>query len=235
MAKLPIHYDRYNLSNGLRGGARKIVGRGVHHTLLRDAADAQISKYHHHIGVLAAMDPGDVEVFCSVCGEERVLCVVRCAGEGTRRFATLGIGVSGKPEADKEGLKIGHDVVRRGNGQLIVSDYDLMSVWRADGVGYHKLEFTRDGPGHEARWTDPEAERLYHKLNEHLAIPIEHGANDDWSPTDPELQKIRDGAVVGHRRYIAFTERGDYRLLNSPAELKTYYTTVLRAEWPYPG
>lgn len=229
MPKLPIHYDSFNLSNGQRGGARKIVGRGVHHTLIRDAADAEISKYHHHIGVLTAKDPGDVEGFCAICGEERMLCVVRCAGEGTRRFATLGIGVAGKPEEDKEGIKVGHDLVRRGNGQLIVSDYDLMSVWRADGAGYQTLVFTRDGPGKESNWTEPDAERLFMQLNGVLNVKLEHGANDDWNPADPKLVTIRDGAVVGNRRYVAFTERGDYRLLNSPAELKTYYTTVLKA------
>jgi hypothetical protein len=234
MPRIPIHYDSYYLSNGLRGSARKIVGRGVHHTLIRDAADAEISSYHHHIGVLTAMDPGDVESFCAICIEERALFVVRCAGEGTRRFANLGIGVSGKPEEDKEGVKVGNDLVQRGNGQLIVSDYDLMSVWRADSVRYHKLEFTRDGPGDQASWTNPDAERLFMRLNAVLHVKLEHGANDDWNPTNPKHKQIRDGAVIGNRRYVAFTDRGDYRLLNSPAELKTYYTTVLKAIWPYP-
>jgi hypothetical protein len=230
--RIPIHYESFLISNGLRSG-RATVGRLTHHTAYRDAEDAEISSYDHHIAGQTNIDDGDVCTFRSVCIDWRVLIVVRCPGIATRRAASLGIGVSGKPEEDKEGLKLGDDLVRRGNGQLIVSDYDLMSVWTHDGGGYQRLEFTRDGPGHHSRWTNPDAERLFLRLNDSLHIQLEHGANDDWK-TDNEIYRgIREAGVIGHRTYVAFTESGGYQVLPSPAALKNFYLTVLRAPWPY--
>ena len=230
--RIPIHYESFRISNGLRQG-RATVGYLKHHTVYRDAEDEDISELDHHIAAQTNIDDGDVCTFRSVCIEWRVLIVVRCPGVATRRAAALGIGVSGKPEEDKQGLKLGDDLVRRNNGQLIVSDYDLMSVWTHDGDGYQKLEFTRDGPGEGARWTDPNAERLFMRLNLGLHIRLEHGANDDWKTNNKVYQDIRDGGVIGHRAYVAFTESGGYRLLHSPTELKAYYLTVLKVPWPY--
>jgi hypothetical protein len=233
MPRIPIHYESFLISNGLKGAGRQIVGRGKVNTLRRDAADREVSPTDHHIAGLAFMDPGDVAAFRAVCLEVRVLFVVRCPGAGTHRYASLGLGASGKPEEDKEGLKVGHDLVMRGNGQLIVGDYDLMSVWTADGGRYEKLEFTRIAPGASSPWTSPEAERLFERLNRDLTIRLEHGANDDWKPTNPKWAEIREGAVMGHRRYAAFTESGGWRLITSPGLLRQYYRDVLKAEWPY--
>ncbi|WP_424137549.1 hypothetical protein [Roseomonas chloroacetimidivorans] len=234
MPRIPIHYDSFQISNGMKEQARKVVGRGMHHTLNRDAADAEVSAHDHHIARLTNMDPGDVATFRTVAIEYRVVFVVRCPGISTRRFASLGLGVRGKPEEDKEGLKVGNDLVRRGNGQLIVGDYDLMSVWIADGGHYERLPFTRNGSGPSARWTNPEAERLFQRLNVSLNIPVEHGANDDWNTKgNSAYEIIRGKAVQGHRSYVAFTETGDYRLLQSPAALKNFYVNVLKVAWPY--
>lgn len=234
MPRIPIHYDSYMISNGLEGGARANVGRGKHHTLLRDAADAEISDYDHHISTLTSIDPGDVATFRAVCIENRVLIVVRCPGVSTRRFASLGLRVSGKPEEDKEGLKVGDDLVRRDNGELIVGDYDLMSVWTSDGGSYERLVFTRDGAGPSAKWTNPDAEHLFQRLNLALNIRIEHGANDDWNTKGNDVfRSIKERAVKGNRRYVAFTETGGYRLLGSPAALKAFYLNTLKAPWPY--
>ncbi len=233
MVRIPIHYDSFLISNGQKGSARQIVGRGSHHTLHRDAADAEASPHDHHIAALTAMDPGDVATFRAVCLEARLVIVVRCPGQGTRRFATLGIPVSGKPEEDKEGLKVGNDLVQRGNGQLIVGDYDLMSVWTEDGGSFDRLVFTRDGSGPNARWTNPDAERLFQRLNRDLTIRIEHGANDDWQTTNAKYLEIRAGAVIGNRRFVAFMPSGGYHLLQSPGALKAFYTNTLKANWPY--
>jgi hypothetical protein len=233
MPRIPVHYESFMISNGMRGGARQNVARGRHHTVFRDAADAEVSDYDHHIAALTNIDPGDVSTFRTVCLEWRVVLVVRCPGLSTRRFASLGLDVRGKPEEDKEGLKIGDDLVRRSNGQLIVGDYDLMSVWTAVAGSYEKLVFTRDGAGHGARWTNADAERLFMRLNVSLNVPIEHGANDDWQTDNQKYREIRQGGVMGHRSYVAFTESGGYHLLQSPGALKAFYTNVLKAPWPY--
>jgi hypothetical protein len=230
--RIPIHYESFLISNGQRSG-RATIGHLTHHTLYRDAEDAEISEFDHHIAGQTNIDDGDVCTFRTVCIEWRILIIVRCPGLATRRAASLGIGVSGKPEEEKEGLKLGDDLVRRGNGQLIVSDYDLMSVWTCDADGYQRLEFTRDAPGHHARWTDPDAERLFLRLNESLHVPLEHGANDDWKTDNKVYRDIREAGVIGRRTYVAFTESGDYRVLRSPAALKDFYLTVLKAPWPY--
>ncbi|UFN50508.1 hypothetical protein LPC08_07795 [Roseomonas sp. OT10] len=231
--RIPIRYDSFLISNGRKGAERAVVGRGLHHTVFRDAADREVSAHDHHIAGLTGMDPGDVATFRAVAMECQVLFVVRCPGVSTGRFATLGIPVTGKPEEEKEGLKVGNDLVRRGNGQLIVGDYDLMSVWLAEGGRYERLEFTRDGPGHAARWTNLDAERLFDRLNRDLNIPVEHGANDDWKTANATCREIRQGAVVGRRRFVAFAEGGGYRLLPDPGALKRYYADVLKAGWPY--
>ena len=231
--RVPIHYESFLISNGQRSG-RANVGRITHHTLYRDAEDQDISDYDRHIAGQTNIDDGDVCTFRSVCLDWRLQIIVRCPGVATRRAAALGIGVSGKPEEEKEGLKVGDDLVRRGNGQLIVSDYDLMSVWTADAGTYEKLEFTRDGPGPASKWTNPNAERLFLRLNLGLHIKLEHGANDDWKTTNAVYQGIKNAGVIGQRTYVAFTESGGYKVLRSPSALKAYYTEVLKVPWPYP-
>jgi hypothetical protein len=235
MARIPIHYDSFAISNGRKGPDRQTIGRAKHHTFARDASDLDVSKHDHHIASLTSIDPADVATFRAVCLECQVVIVVRCPGDGARRFGSLGIGVTGKPEVEKEGLKIGHDLVRRGNGQLIVSDYDLMSVFFATGSTYDKLEFSRKGPGPESSWTNEDAKRLYERLNRDLNIAIEHGANDDWNwpGMSSKLKEIRAAAVIGERRFVAFMPSGDYRLLPSPGQLKSFYSDVLKTHWPY--
>ncbi|WP_160120549.1 hypothetical protein [Rhodovarius lipocyclicus] len=233
MARIPIHYDSFMISNGLKGSERANVGRIKHHTLVRDADDMTVSAYDHHIARLTNIVPGDVSTFRTICLEWRIVVVVRNPGVSTLRAGNLGIGVTGKPEEDKQGLKVGNDVVRRANGELIVGDYDLMSVWAAEGHGYEKIEFTRDGSGHGAKWTNPEAERLFLRFNASLTIKLEHGANDDWKTDNPIYQNIRNNGVIGHRSYVAFTDTGDYKLLGSPGALKSYYLNVLKVDWPY--
>jgi hypothetical protein len=234
MPRIPVHYDSFMISNGLRGAARRNVGRGKAHTVYRDAEHAEVSGYDHHISRLTNIDPGDVCTFRTVCLEWRILVVVRCPGVSTARFAALGIGVSGKPEEDKEGLKVGHDLVQRGNGQLIVGDYDLMSVWTEDGGAYQRLVFSRDGSGPGANWTNPEAERLFLRFNLSLNVALEHGANDDWQTgNNATYREIRQAGVMGHRSYVAFTPSGGYHLLQSPGALKGFYQDVLKAPWPY--
>jgi len=169
--RIPIHYESFLISNGRRSG-RATVGRIVHHTVYRDAEDEEISEFDRHIAGQTNIADGDVCTFRSVCLQYRVLIIVRCPGIATRRAAALGIGVRGKPEEEKEGLKVGDDLVRRGNGQLIVSDYDLMSVWTHDGNSYEPLEFTREGPGSDSRWTNQNAERLFLRLNDSLHIQL---------------------------------------------------------------
>jgi hypothetical protein len=229
---IPIHYDLIQVSNGVRGAGRRTVGRVVAHTAFRDAAYDEASSYDIKIANETGIDVGDVSAFRAVCLQWGVVIIVRCPGRGAGRAARLGLGVVPKPEDLKE-AKIGDDIVAVKN-LLIVADYDLMGVWEADGDGtYRRIPFTRRGKGEAARWTDPRAAALFARLNAELVLPLQHGANDDWNTGGrQELTDIKYRAVLGHARFVAFTETGAYRPIPNPGALEQFYREH-GVPWPY--
>ncbi len=231
MARIPIRYDSINIY-GDAGGQRAIVGRVVVDTLSRDAAWDEATGLERHIAGLTGIDIGDVGTFRSNCVALGIMIIVRCPGLAAGRTARLLIGVIPKPE-DLKGIKVKNDVVAV-KGALVVSDYDLMSVWQRVGPAYEKIVFTRKGSGPDQPWISEDAARLFERLNNGLQLPIQHGANDDWDVTgNATYADIKNGAVLGHKHYAAFTETGHWRYLTSPGLLRTFYTDN-GLSWPYP-
>jgi hypothetical protein len=163
------------------------------------------------------MDARDVLTFREFT-TRGMLIVVRCpkvtarAHHGIfkpRRWAT-------KQKTGSSGLAVTKTVI-------LVSDYDLMSVWQSGLKGFEKLFISAEGGAPHGRWT-PQARRLIRELNKHLVSRIQHGCQDDFdSPKNP-------GVKAGD--HFAAFQSGSAEHLADMFECERYYTKFGLA-WPY--
>ncbi len=198
---------------------------------LRDAAAAGVTAEDRVFASKSDIDPEDVAALRAATRRLGLLIVLRCPKSGAVAWhGTFGA----KRWAD------GHDsqgnLVKTGvsgigvhpeSGRIFVSDYDMMSLWRRDGAGYRKLFASALTPGAmRGPWT-PEAMALVRELNGDLRSPLQHGAQDDYTPppggTHPN--------VAPDTRFAAFRE-GEARYLENMAACAAYYREWGLA-WPY--
>ena len=82
-------------------------------------------------------------------------------------------------------------VVVTASGRILVSDYDLMSVWRTEASPPAKVFISAADGAARGKWSE-EAVKLIVRLNARLVSKIQHGCQDDFhaeknpgvSPTD---------------------------------------------------
>ena len=99
-------------------------------------------------------------------------------------------------------------------GKTFVSDYDLMSVWKASGAGWQKLFMSAAHGAARGKWP-PDARDLVQSLNQLLVSRIQHGCQDDY-------QSAGNPGVKGADHFALFMG-GLARHLASRAECKAAY------------
>lgn len=182
-----------------------------------------------HLSRLTGLAPGDVDVLCDFTREEGLLLVIRCPKRPARYFQGK---AAPKPLEVKAKSDPATGLVHLPGGQVFVSDYDLMCVWRYMGDGYEKVFFSAEDMSRPGIL--PAAARaLLDKVNWRLKAPFQHGAQDDFhSAKNPNVQMGGEGGH-GFDRFVVFN-LGRARYVPNGAELKQVYDTLLGADaWPY--
>jgi len=108
--------------------------------------------------------------------------------------------------------------------RMYVSDYDLMSFWRATTGGFQKVFMSAPGGRSRGGWS-AEAIQTAARLNSMLISKIQHGCQDDYqSPNNPGV-KFSD--------HFAGFRLGESEHMQNPLWCQKYYETKLGAAWPY--
>jgi len=166
------------------------------------------------------MDPRDIAAFREFSSARRLLIVIRCPKPQARLWhgSFPAKSWATKTKTDEFGL------VTSGSGHIMVSDYDLMSLWRVSGKAYRKVVVTAATPGADRGAFSPEARDLIRALNGQLISKIQHGCQDDWqSPKNP--------GVKDEDRFAA-AEQGNFHVLVDRSACARFYAEH-GLGWPY--
>jgi hypothetical protein len=107
----------------------------------------------------------------------------------------------------------------------MVSDYDMMSVWRFNGTGYSKIYVSALEPGApRGRWS-PEARDLVKAMNAFLVSKLQHGCQDDF------LSAEKNPGVKMADHFLAI-RMGDGIYLRDPIHCENFYRAHA-LYWPY--
>lgn len=167
---------------------------------------------------IAAMDIMNLRRFTA---ERNLMIVIRCPKHGARAFhGTLPAKTwATKSKTNETGTVLGHE-----GRVLMVSDYDMMSVWR-DGPAWRKVYISAIARGAASGPWPKEAGDLVRAMNGFLLTRIQHGCQDDFydSARNPGV-KMAD--------YFLAIRAGDGIFLPDPVHCENFY----RAHgliWPY--
>ena len=106
--------------------------------------------------------------------------------------------------------------VRNRHGLLMVSDYDMMSMWRFIGAGYQKIYVSALAPGVAQGPWGPEARRIVRAMNGFLITRIQHGCQDDF------LNAEKNPGVKMTDHFLAI-RMGDGVYLPDPVFCENFY------------
>lgn len=168
----------------------------------------------------SGMDARDIMSLRRFTTTERLLIVFRCPKPSARAFhGTL----PAKTFATK--TKTNDTGTVHGKGGLMVSDYDMMSVWRFNGGGYAKIYISAITPGApRGRWS-PEASDLVRRMNSFLISKLQHGCQDDF------LSAENNPGVKMADHFLAI-RTGDGIYLRDPNYCENFYRAHA-LYWPY--
>ena len=153
--------------------------------------------------------------------EKALLIVFRCPKPSARAFHG---DFPAKTWATKTKTNETGTVFGRG-GTLMVSDYDMMSAWRATGTGYQKIYVSSiRGPGASSGPWLPQSASLVRDMNGFLITKIQHGCQDDWQSAQNPGVKMSD-------HFLAI-RRGDGIYLRDPVVCENFYRSH-SLFWPY--
>ena len=200
---------------------------------LRDAAHKGLAPADILFAKQADLAPEDVRTLRELTRLYRFLIVLRCPKKGAVAFH----GVFG-PKRWADGHDSKHNLVKSGvsgvgvhpeSGHIFVSDYDMMSLWRrADGQhGYHKLFASALTLHAERGPMSPEAMAAIRLLNGALLSPLQHGAQDDYTPAPGKQHP----GVTHETRFCAFRE-GETHYMEGMTACAAFYAQW-RLHWPY--
>lgn len=139
-----------------------------------------VSPYDIKISRLSGIDPRDVRTFTRV-SKNGLIIIVRCPNPLARGWHGL-IPPKGWAMKEKTSPKSGTwgpDQHKKEKGPLLVSDYDLMSVWRQGDKGWKKV-FISAANGASRGPYPKEGAGILRELNKHLVSRIQHGCQDDF-------------------------------------------------------
>jgi hypothetical protein len=167
---------------------------------------------------LTGMDAADIGVFRRF-SQRGLLFIVRCPKPTARahhgRFQPKPLAV--KDKTGSSGL------VAQPGGTIMVSDYDLMSVWRKSAAGWEKVFISAAGGAARGTYA-PDSRALLVEINRQLVSRLQHGCQDDYhSPKNP--------GVKAADHFAAFSQ-GAAKYLATPGACKTFYESV-HLPWVY--
>jgi hypothetical protein len=192
-----------------------------------EQAAAGIADADIHMSRLTGMAPADIEHLRIFTLNEQLLIIIRCPRRPARYWHGK---VQPKTMVTKQ--KSGEDgLVDLGNGRKMVSDYDLMSVYRLVGPGqFDKVFFSGiDRENKRSRLT-PQATAIIRKVNTGLLSRFQHGAQDDYEGADHPNVKLAAPGKTGDR-FVAFNV-GAVDYLARTQEARDFYLRNALV-WPY--
>lgn len=168
----------------------------------------------------SGMDARDIMYLRAFTRARGLMIIVRCPKRAARAFHGE---LSAKTFATK-GKTNETGTVYGAGGHLMVSDYDMMSVWRATGTGWQKIFVSALTPGAARGPWSAEARDLVREMNSHLVTRLQHGCQDDFhSPNNPGV-KMAD-------HFLAL-KAGEPTYLPDPIHCENYYAAH-GLFWPY--
>ncbi|MGA3397935.1 MAG: hypothetical protein ABSC95_01845 [Acetobacteraceae bacterium] len=199
---------------------------------LRDAVGQGVSPADIRFAQESDLAPEDVRALRQITQSYRLLIVLRCPKRGAVAFHGVFRAKRWADGHDSAGNLVKSGVsgigVHPETGNIFVSDYDMMSLWvRTDAGGYRKL-FASALEMHAERgpWSK-EAMATVRLLNGALTSPLQHGAQDDFTPPPGK----RHPGVSADTRFCAFRE-GEASYLEGMAACAAYYQKW-GLYWPY--
>lgn len=189
-----------------------------------DAKAAGATDLDVQLSRLSGFDARDVMNLRRFMQTKSLLVVFRCPKRSARAFHG---DLPAKTWATKEKTnETGTVYDHRGN--LMVSDYDMMSLWRDTGTGYQKIFVSSIKSPGAARgpWLD-ESLQIVREMNGFLITKIQHGCQDDFqSMTGNPGIKMSD-------HFLAVRLR-DGIYLHDPIFCENFYRAHALF-WPYDG
>ncbi len=154
--------------------------------------------------------------------EQGLMIIFRCPKPSARAFPGT---LPAKTFATKAKSNAETGTVTGAKGQLMVSDYDMMSVWRSDGLGWRKIAVSALEHG-AARgpWSET-ARELVKAMNRFLVSKLQHGCQDDF------LNAEKNPGVKMADHFLAI-RTGDGIYLRTPIECENFYRAHA-LPWPY--
>jgi hypothetical protein len=199
---------------------------------LRDAAAAGVTPADIIFAGETDLAPEDVRALRAATKAYRLLIVLRCPKRGAVAFQGVFRAKRWADGHDRAGNSVKSGISGLGvhpeHGNIFISDYDMMSLWvRTDGGGYRKLFASALKMGAErGRWTK-EAQDAVRLLNGALLSPLQHGAQDDFTPPPDH----KHPGVQQNTRFCAFRE-GEATYMDGMAAGAAYYQKW-GLYWPY--
>lgn len=114
-------------------------------------------------------------------------------------------------------------VVVTKSGRILVSDYDLMSVWRTEASPPAKVFISAADGAARGKWSE-DAVKLVVRLNARLVSKIQHGCQDDYHS--------RSNPGVKQTDHFSAFRRGLSTHLPNPSACADFYA-ALGLAWPY--
>jgi hypothetical protein len=151
-----------------------------------------------------------------------LLIILRCPKPSARAFHG---DLPAKTWATKQKTNATGTVYGHG-GVLMVSDYDMMSMWRATGTGYQKIFVSSiASPGAASGPWLEEARRIVREMNGFLVTKIQHGCQDDF-------QSVTNNPGVKMSDHFLAIRQGDGIYLRDPIYCENFYRAHALF-WPY--
>ena len=185
----------------------------------------EVSSADIGMAAITGFDAEDIETIRILCLENQLLIIIRCA----RRASRYNIGILPPKPAAAKSAKSDPETGIGTTSYTWVSDYDLMSIWEAEGGGknYVKIPGYKDKAGK----CDPRFPSIMRIFNHRLRHRFQHGTNDDY--VDHQTGKLLNPSRnFPNGRFVAFTETAHVLYIKSLKELERFYR-VNRLRWPY--
>jgi hypothetical protein len=188
---------------------------------LNEARGAGADGLDIRMAMETGMDARDIMNLRRFTREKGLLLIVRCPKTNAAAFHG---DMRAKAWATKEHTNATGTVYSE-NGRLMVSDYDMMSLWRFTGTGYQKIYVSALKRGAAQGVWSKEASRLVRTMNLFLITRIQHGCQDDFeNPADNRGVEMTDCFLA--------IRMGDAVFLPSPVFCENFYAAHA-LHWPY--
>ena len=169
----------------------------------------------------SGMDARDVRFLRSFTAARKLLIVFRCPKRSARAFHgdMPAKTFATKAKTNGTGTVVGH------GGTLMVSDYDMMSIWRSTGSGFLKVFTSALVPGAPRGKWSAEARDIVRGMNGSLVTKLQHGCQDDF------LDSAKNPGVKMADHFLAI-RMGVGTYLRDPQVCENYYRAYA-LWWPY--